>query len=227
MKTPTKYAIVGCGGIGCAIAPLLSRLGHIVLIDADVYEKKNVERQFPALLSDGNKAETLAEMLEPYTLNDVLHIPAYVQNTMITAYEEWDGVDMIIGGVDNNESRLILTKLAQDLEIPAILAGNAHEHGEAHLVLPGVYNPFDHFEFKIVPHTAPWGCNKDSVVDEFPQTPIANALAAAATMHILLSLRMAKNPKNVVCYSRLDPFAATVRRVKDMTPSEHVIAGAI
>jgi molybdopterin/thiamine biosynthesis adenylyltransferase len=226
MKSPTKYAIVGAGGIGCAIAPLLSRLGDIVIIDADSYEPKNVARQFPALTSNRNKAETLAGMLQPHTLNKVEFIPDWLRDSSICTWDEWKGVDCIIGGVDNNESRLIITGLADALNIPAILAGNDHENGEAHLFFPGVYDPLDHHDFPVVPHAAPWGCNKDSVIEEFPQTPIANALAAAAVMHILLSLRKAKKPENVICYSRLDPFSSIVKRIRDMDTAEDFI-GAV
>jgi molybdopterin/thiamine biosynthesis adenylyltransferase len=216
MNSPTKFAIVGAGGIGCAIAPLLSRLGSIVIIDADSYEPKNVERQFPALTSTENKASALASLLQPHTLQSVQFIPSYMKGIEIANSPEWEGVDCLIGAVDNNESRAIIAELSWGLEIPAILAGNAHEHGEAHLVIPNRYSPLDHFEFPIIPHTAPWGCNADSVVEEHPQTPLANALAAAAAMHILLSWRKASKVDNVIVYSRLDPFSGVVKRLRDM-----------
>ena len=60
-----KAAIVGCGGIAVNLAPGLSRLMDVVLIDGDKYEPKNVTRQFPAMHSAANKAETLALMLRP------------------------------------------------------------------------------------------------------------------------------------------------------------------
>ena len=214
--TPTKYAIVGAGGIGCSIAPLLSRLGDVVLIDADSYEPSNVSRQFPALTSTENKAQVLAGLLQPHTLHKVEWIDDYLRSSSIMSHDTWKGVDCIIGAVDNNESRHIIIQLADDLNIPAILAGNEHEHGEAHLFVPTHYNPLQHFDFPIIPHTAPWGCNKDSVLEEFPQTAIANALAAAAAMHILLSLRKASKIYNTICYSRLDPFSSIVKRIRDM-----------
>lgn len=220
MKKPTKIALIGAGGIGCNLAPILSRMHDIVIVDQDVYEPKNVLRQFPALKHTGNKAQVLADMVSPNTLMDVGFIPSYVKDYSILNHQEWRGVDFIISGVDNNESREIICEVADSMEIPAILAGNEHEHGEAHLFAPELYNPFENFDFKIEPHTAPWGCNADSVVEEFPQTPTANFLAAGCAMHLLLSWIRVKNPVNSVCYSRTDALSNTFKRVRDMKAEE-------
>ena len=218
MKRPTKFAMIGAGGIGCALAPMLCREGHLVIIDADKYEPGNVTRQFPALTSTENKAKTLAELIQQQTLNKVDWIDSYLRDALLTGREEWRGVDMIVGGVDNNASRRIIVEVAECLDIPAILAGNEHEHGEAHLYIPGHYNPFDHFSF---PETepVPWGCNTDKALEEHPQTAIANILAAGCTMHLLLSYLKVSNPLNAIVYSRNDALSSTYKRAKDMLAS--------
>jgi molybdopterin/thiamine biosynthesis adenylyltransferase len=215
MTPPTKYALAGAGGIGCVLAPLLCRDAELLICDADSYEEKNHGRQFPSLQSTENKAKTLAGLIEHQTLCSVHWLPHFIKDGMITNNPEWNGVDMIVGAVDNNKSRRILVQLAEELEIPAILAGNEHEHGEAHLFIPSVYNPFDHHEFPDG-DPAPWACNASQTLDAHPQTAIANTMAAAAAMHILLSWRVARDPLNCIVYSRLDPFSSDCRRAKNV-----------
>ncbi len=59
--------VVGCGGIGCLSAELLARagVGKITLIDADVIETSNLQRQIAYTPADLGfyKAEILAKRL--------------------------------------------------------------------------------------------------------------------------------------------------------------------
>ena len=226
MQKPTKFAIIGAGGIGCVLAPLLAREGHVVIIDADKYEPKNVTRQFPALTSTENKAKILAGLVTPQTLNKVEWIDSYLRDILLTSRPEWSGVDMIVSGVDNNASRRIVVEVAEALGLPAILAGNEHEHGEAHLYLPEVYNPFDHFTFP-ENEPVPWGCNTDSMLEAHPQTAIANILAGGCAMHLLLSYLKVENPLNAVVYSRNDALSSTYKRAKDLIAQQAQPAQAV
>lgn len=208
MKRPTKLLIVGAGGIACALLPNISRLADIVIADEDNYEPKNSSRQFPALKSTGNKAEVLAAEIQRNTLQKVDFIPKYLQNNRLFMDERLKRVDMIIGCVDNNPSRRIIRDVCLDMNIPAIMGGNLSDFGEAHLVVPGVYDPFDHFEFRDS-DPAPWACNADKTIEAEPQTPLANMMAASAILHIFLSWEKAMGPRTAVCHSRLDPFNST------------------
>ena len=128
-------------------------------------------------------------------------------------------MDMIVGCVDNNASRGAIVRVADCMNIPAILAGNEHEHGEAHLFIPGVYDPFDYFEFPENEPT-PWGCNTEKTLTEHPQTSIANILAAGCAMHLLLSWFKTQLPQNCVVYSRHDVFTSSSSRAKDLLASK-------
>ncbi len=216
MKPPTKICLIGGGGIGCCLAPILSRMFPLVIVDEDTYEPANVQRQFPALLHAGNKAEILSGMIQSNTLHKIEFIPEFMKDAMITNHDAWKGVDFIVSGVDNNASRHIIAQLATDLEIPCILAGNSHEHGEAHLLIPGTYHPMDHYEFGDDGEKVPWGCNTDQNLDEFPQTPFSNFLAAGCAIHLLLSWQRVTNPLNCVVYSRNDALCSSYSRVKDL-----------
>ena len=208
-----KAAIIGCGGIATNLAPALSRMMDIVLVDGDRYEPKNVERQFPAMHTTANKAIALQSMIVSNTLKSVLSIPEYLKNGFIANKEAWKGVDLVIGCVDNNASRKLIRDLCEEQDIVGILAGNEHEDGEAHAYIPGIYDPFEHHEFT-EGEAAPWACNSDKNIELNPQTPLANIMAAAAVFHILLSLRKVKKDENAVVYSRLDGLSSSFSRAK-------------
>lgn len=217
MQEIKKIAIVGGGGIACALVPILIGMHEVVIIDGDSYEAKNGPRQFPALKSTANKAIALYEALEDRARFPISFIPKFVKGMMIVNEPEWENIDLIIGAVDNNASRRILAEIAADLEIPCILAGNEHQHGEAHLYLDKVHNPFDHFEFPETEPT-PWSCNSKETLDEFPQTALANALAASSVLQLLLSWGHIQKPDNLLAYTRLDVSGSITKRVKDFAP---------
>jgi len=206
MKTPIiKIAIVGAGGIGIQLLPVLSLDHDIVLIDGDNFEPHNSTRQFPALGSTGNKAEVLQGLQYDRTLKEISYIPRYLEGITITNDPAFKDIDLIISAVDNNESRRIIVELAEDLEIPAILCGNETECGEAHLVIPGVYNPFDHHDFGD-DTPAPFSCTSDENKESAAQTSAANFLAAGCCVHILSNLKRLglKKPDFLTIHSLMD-----------------------
>ena len=206
MKHPKKLALVGAGGISCHLLPILSHESDIVLIDGDKYEPHNSDRQFPALSHEShgvNKAEYLSGVQPRHTLKEITWLPYYMQGPSIVNNPEFLGVEMIVGAVDNNQSRKIIRDVADMLDIPAILAGNETNMGDAHLFLPGIYDPFDHHNFG--PMTkAPFSCTSTELLEKEPQTTQANFLAAACAVHILMSWRTVSDPKYVTVYSSLD-----------------------
>jgi molybdopterin/thiamine biosynthesis adenylyltransferase len=219
MKPPKKILIVGAGGIGCVLAPMLCRLANIVIMDKDNYEPGNAGRQFPALMSEGNKAQILADYLSPTTLNTVEHIADYFRDATAFNEDATRDVEMIFAAVDNNASRKVITEVAEAYGIPAILAGNEHAHGEAHLFLPEVHDPFKHFEFTFK-EPPPWACNAPETLEEYPQTAIANQLAAGCAMHLYLSYLTAKKFENMVVYTRLDTFYSESKRARDFVNAD-------
>ena len=87
--------IVGVGGVGGAAAEMLARssVGHIILVDADVVEASNINRQLPALHSTvgRGKCETVAARIRdinPAAAVDI--IPEYICE---------DNIDTLLGGL--------------------------------------------------------------------------------------------------------------------------------
>jgi len=211
-----KIAVIGAGGIACHLIPPLSLDYEIVLVDGDSFEPHNSTRQFPALQSTGNKAEVLAEMQKGRSNNAVLPIKTYLKGIEIISNEHWRNIDLIIGAVDNNQSRKLIIDLAEDQEVPAILCGNEVNMGEAHLYLPGVYDPFDFHDFgEMTP--APFSCTADENAESAPQTSTANFMAAASGLLILSSWLTMKKQENLTVHSIMDVRGPSGKaRLKDV-----------
>ncbi len=214
MNRPQKCAVVGAGGIACCLLPILARIMDVVIIDADNYEPENYKRQFPALNHTGNKAEVLMEMIQENTLHSISAIPEYLEGLSILNNPLLEGADLLIGAVDNNESRHLIMEIALTLGIPAFLGGNEHEHGEAHAFYPGLYDPVLHHDFS-GGDPAPFHCSSDKNLEEHPQTIFGNALAAGAIIHLLSSYERVENLSNAIVYSRMDPLSSRFARAKD------------
>ena len=125
-----------------------------------------------------------------------------MEGASIVNHPEFEGVEMLVGAVDNNQSRKIICDVADMLDVPAILAGNETNVGDAHLFLPGVYDPFEHHDFG--PMTkAPFSCTSTELLEKEPQTTQANFLAASCAVHILMSWRTVSDHKYVTVHSQL------------------------
>lgn len=122
--------IVGCGGTGSNLAPMLSRMltnEKFLLVDGDIVEKRNVERQtFQEFDVGSNKARALAKKLNSNFINEHFFVDKYIESSdeifeaIDKVYdhksylqEHWHNRDEIIicGCVDNNKTRLFLEEL--------------------------------------------------------------------------------------------------------------------
>jgi tRNA A37 threonylcarbamoyladenosine dehydratase len=76
MLQKATVAVIGLGGVGSYVAEALCRssIGTLILIDADVVEPSNINRQLPALTSTMGrlKTEVVAERLKQ--INPDCHI---------------------------------------------------------------------------------------------------------------------------------------------------------
>lgn len=214
-KKHNNITIVGAGGIGCHLIPMLAFLsGKTRIIDGDSYEPENCTRQFPALKETANKAQTMAHIVRERSQGIIEWRGEY-----ITPQNKFELIDpetsLIVSCVDNNETRNLLAGACYSLGVPGIMAGNSDTFGEAHLVLPPDYDPFQFFDFPMKGRQ-PWGCNTDKELDERPQTAVANMLAAGAAMAIFNSLCADKKPEHTMAWCHVDGPKAQSKRVIDL-----------
>lgn len=141
--------IIGCGALGTTSAQMLVRagVGHVILVDRDVVEETNLQRQ---VLFDENdaaaatpKAIAAAQRLE--AINHQVRITPIVEHVDplnietiagVTDTPESQPVDVIVDGVDNFETRFLLNDVAVKYGIPYIYGGAVGTSGAAMTILP-------------------------------------------------------------------------------------------
>lgn len=141
-NTDKSILVIGAGGIGCEIMKNLVMLGckKISIIDLDVVEKSNLNRQF---LFDNNcigrpKALMLKEAIEKYCSDRDLKLSAYyadVKDTHLFPIEFFRQFDILVNALDNISARLYINKISYLLSIPLVNSGT-----EGYLGFVGCYD---------------------------------------------------------------------------------------
>lgn len=118
-----KVAIVGAGGLGGPVGLYLAAagIGHIRIIDDDVVEASNLQRQVQFITTDIGvpKAILLADKLK--ALNPDANAEGVVQRLDVNnAKTLLEGYDIIIDGVDDFNTRFVINDAALALNTPLV-----------------------------------------------------------------------------------------------------------
>jgi molybdopterin-synthase adenylyltransferase len=140
--TAGRIAIVGCGATGSALASLLARagVGTLRIIDRDYVEPSNLQRQ--TLFDENDAAESL-----PKTVAAARKISSFNSDILVEAKVEdlapqniealLQGMDVILDGTDNFETRYLLNDFAVKTSRPWIYAAAVGSYAVTLNVLPG------------------------------------------------------------------------------------------
>lgn len=133
-------AIVGCGGLGGNMAEEFSRLGigKLVLIDGDIIEESNLNRQlFATETTIGQpKVEAARDRLKAVNSGVKLELIADWFNEE-NAASFFDGVDLVCDALDSMSRRIMLEQSCHRLGLPLVYAGIAGWFGLVGVSLPG------------------------------------------------------------------------------------------
>jgi len=133
--------IVGCGALGSTVAELLTRagVGRLRIVDRDFVELSNLPRQ---ALFDTQDAEQMLPKAEAARrklarINPDVTVESVVadvtpQNIIALAC----GVDLILDGSDNVETRYLINDAAIELRLPWIYGGAVGSRGMVMSMLP-------------------------------------------------------------------------------------------
>jgi molybdopterin/thiamine biosynthesis adenylyltransferase len=135
-----KVFIAGAGGLGSPISIYLAAagIGKIVLVDKDVVELSNLNRQILHWERDvgSRKALSALEKLQKMNSDIIVEAAAEILDEENVLHLVGDA-DLIIDAMDNFPSRYLLNKAALDRKIPFIHGAIHGFHGQATTVLPG------------------------------------------------------------------------------------------
>lgn len=121
-----SVVVVGLGATGSVIASWLARagIGHLTLIDRDIVELSNLQRQILYREADIGKPKAViaAEILQ--TANSGIDIePLVTDLTSCNALDVLSGYGLIMDGTDNFEARYLINDVSISKQIPWIYCG--------------------------------------------------------------------------------------------------------
>lgn len=133
--------LLGCGALGSVVADLLSRagVGHLVIVDRDIVEATNLQRQL--LFDERDAADGLpkaeAARRRIARINSDVRVTAIVDNIEHNNIARYgSGVDLLIDGLDNLETRYLANDFAVSRGLPYVYGGAVGSVGMVFPVLP-------------------------------------------------------------------------------------------
>lgn len=120
----SAVAVVGCGALGSVQAEILARagVGRLRLIDRDFVELNNLQRQFLFHERDASDAlpKAVAAGRRLQAINSAIAIePVVADLTASNALEMLAGIDLVLDGTDNFETRYLIN----DVVVSGTVAG--------------------------------------------------------------------------------------------------------
>lgn len=168
----THALVIGAGGLGCPLMQQLAAagVGYITIIDDDTVALSNIHRQILFGVSDigRHKAVVAAERLEE--LQPGIHVEAIIDRfTQDNALGLLGGVDILIDGSDNFDTKFLAADAAEITGTPLVWGTVLRFHGDVAAWWSG-------------PGTPDGGVG---MRDLFPEQPSADSVPDCATAGVL------------------------------------------
>ncbi len=136
----SHVVVTGLGGLGCAASLYLTcaGIGHVTLIDCDRVELSNLNRQVLHYDEDIGERKPFSAAEKLVKLNSSIEVtPVFRKITTRNARELIKGANLVIDGLDNLQTRLIVNKACVAEGIAFIHGGVYGLFGEVTTILPG------------------------------------------------------------------------------------------
>ena len=137
-----RVLVCGCGALGSTLANLLVRagVGLVRIVDRDFVETGNLHRQ--TLFDEQDAAEQIPKAVAAARKlrainSDVLVEDVVADVSPANVEELCDGIDAIVDGLDNFETRFLVNDFAVKRRIPWVYGGCLGAGGQSVTILPG------------------------------------------------------------------------------------------
>lgn len=133
--------IIGCGALGTVIASALVRagIGKVRIIDRDFIEYHNLQRQILFDEEDikNNLPKAVAAERHLKKVNSEIEIEGIVSDVNYQNIERLvQGADVILDGLDNMETRLLINDVSLKQDIPWVYGGAISSQGMSLTIIP-------------------------------------------------------------------------------------------
>ena len=138
----SRVLVCGSGALGCVVADTLVRagVGFVRLVDRDFVDLDNLHRQvlFDERDADEQLPKAVAAANRLKAVNSSVRLEPLVADVNANNVRNLaEGVDLIVDGTDNFETRYLLNDLAVSEEIPWVFAGCVGTEGQVFAIVPG------------------------------------------------------------------------------------------
>ena len=138
----SRVLLCGCGALGSVLANTLVRAGcgFLRLVDRDFVELSNLQRQvlYDEADAEAGLPKAIAAATRLRRINSSVEIEpvvADVDHRNIASL--CDGVDLILDGLDNFETRYLINDTAHRLSLPWVFGGCLGAEGQTMTIIPG------------------------------------------------------------------------------------------
>jgi len=132
--------IAGIGGLGCASATYLTAagVGRISLVDFDVVELSDLNRQVLYWEEDIGEKKVIVAQRKLSQLNGTIDIiPIFAQISKENVLSIIKGAQVVVDGLDNSATRLIVNLACIQYKVPYIYGGVSRLRGMITTIIPG------------------------------------------------------------------------------------------
>jgi molybdopterin/thiamine biosynthesis adenylyltransferase len=137
----TSVAVVGLGGLGSLVSLYLAALGvgRLLIVDYDVVGVENLNRQILYTTGDVGKPKALVAEMRLRELNPLVEVEARnVKITRDNVVEALEGADIVVDGLDDWRTRLVLDEYAWETGKPYVHAAVDSYYGQVTVIQRGV-----------------------------------------------------------------------------------------
>ena len=135
----SRVAVIGAGGLGGHLITLLARvgIGHLVIVDHDVYDETNLNRQTLSNSDVLGRSKSEEAVSAISSINPGVEVSAHkLKIDQLNAGKLLKGCDVVVDALDNIPDRFILEKVAQKLRIPLVHGAVAGFEGQVTTIFP-------------------------------------------------------------------------------------------
>jgi len=135
-----QVCVVGCGGLGGHVIENLARLGigHLTVIDGDVFQASNLNRQI--LSTEQNLGQSKAEAARERVAQINSQVGVCAINGFLNEFNSRELIrrhHVVVDALDNIPGRLLLEKACEEEGIPLVHGAIAGWYGQVAVVMPG------------------------------------------------------------------------------------------
>lgn len=180
----STVAVVGAGGLGSTVIELLARqgIGHLIIVDSDRFAEDNLNRQIMSTEENLGQYKVMAAAKRVKEINSATTVTTFQERLAGDNGQSFlSGARVVVDGLDNLSSRLVVERICRQLAIPYVYASIAGFNGQLITVFP-----------EDVGLASLYGSSSDTMPEQGIETTIGNPPATVALVAALQVQKVVK-----------------------------------